>query len=76
MIVALAAGSKPTMVTNPLEPAETMTAYIVQVVSGDAQRGSSIYYSLFAVGLLLFIMTLALNIFSHWFVRRFREEYE
>jgi phosphate transport system permease protein len=76
MIVALAAGSKPTMVTNPLEPAETMTAYIVQVVSGDAQRGSSIYYSLFAVGLLLFIMTLALNIFSHRFVRRFREEYE
>lgn len=76
MIVALAAGSKPTMVTNPLEPGETMTAYIVQVVSGDAQRGSTIYYSLFAVGLLLFVMTLALNIFSHWFVRRFREEYE
>lgn len=76
MIVALAAGSKPTMVTNPLEPGETMTGYIVQVVSGDSQRGSTIYYSLFAVGLLLFVMTLALNIFSHWFVRRFREEYE
>lgn len=76
MIVALAAGSKPTMVTSPLEPAETMTAYIVQVVSGDTQRGSTIYYSLFAVGLLLFVMTLVLNIFSHWFVRRFREEYE
>jgi phosphate transport system permease protein len=76
MIVALAAGSKPAMVTNPLEPGETMTSYIVQVISGDAQRGSTIYYSLFAVGLLLFVMTLALNIFSHWFVRRFREEYE
>jgi phosphate transport system permease protein len=76
MIVALAAGSKPGMVANPLEPGETMTAYIVQVVSGDAQRGSTIYYSLFAVGLLLFVMTLALNIFSHWFVQRFREEYE
>lgn len=76
MIVALAAGSKARMVTNPLEPGETMTGYIVQVVSGDAPRGSSIYYSLFAVGLLLFIMTLGLNIFSHWFVRRFREEYE
>ena len=76
MIVALAAGSKPGMITNPLEPGETMTAYIVQVVSGDTQRGSTIYYSLFAVGLLLFVMTLALNIFSHWFVRRFREEYE
>lgn len=76
MIVALAAGAKAQMVRNPLEPGETMTAYIVQVVSGDAPRGSSIYYSLFAVGLVLFIMTLALNIFSSWFVRRFREEYE
>lgn len=75
MIVALAAGSKPQMVTDPLQPGETMTGYIVQVVSGDAPRGSSIYYSLFAVGLLLFVMTLALNIFSNWFVRRFREEY-
>jgi phosphate transport system permease protein len=76
MIVALAAGSKAQMVTNPLEPGETMTGYIVQVVSGDAPRGSTIFYSLFAVGMLLFVMTLALNIFSHWFVRRFREEYE
>lgn len=76
MIVALAAGSKAQMAKNPLEPAETMTGYIIQVVSGDAQRGSTIYYSLFAVGLLLFVMTLLLNIFSHWFVRRFREEYE
>ncbi len=76
MIVALAAGSKAQMVTNPLQPGETMTGYIVQVVSGDAPRGSTIYYSLFAVGLLLFVMTLALNIFSNWFVRRFREEYE
>lgn len=76
MIVALAAGSKAQLVTDPLEPGQTMTGYIIQVVSGDAQRGSSIYYSLFAVGLLLFVMTLALNIFSHWFVRRFREEYQ
>lgn len=76
MIVALAAGSKAQMARNPLEPAETMTGYVIQVVSGDAPRGSSIYYSLFAVGLVLFVMTLALNIFSHWFVRRFREEYE
>lgn len=76
MIVALAAGSKPAMVTNPLEPGETMTSYIVQVISGDAPRGSTVFYSLFAVGLLLFVMTLALNIFSHWFVRRFREVYE
>jgi phosphate transport system permease protein len=76
MIVALAAGSKAQIARDPLQPGETMTGYIVQVVSGDAPRGSTIYYSLFAVGLLLFVMTLALNIFSHWFVRRFREEYE
>lgn len=76
MIVALAAGSKAQLATDPLEPGQTMTGYIIQVVSGDAQRGSTIFYSLFAVGLLLFVMTLALNIFSHWFVRRFREEYQ
>jgi phosphate transport system permease protein len=76
MIVALAAGSKAQLATNPLEPAQTMTGYIVQVVSGDVSRGSNVYFSLYAVGLLLFVMTLGLNIFSHWFVRRFREVYE
>jgi phosphate transport system permease protein len=76
MIVTLAAGAKAQMATDPLQPAQTMTAYIVQVVSGDVARGSNIYYSLYAVGLLLFFMTLVLNIFSHWFVRRFREVYD
>jgi phosphate transport system permease protein len=76
MIVALAAGAKAQMATDPLQPTQTMTAYIVQVVSGDVVAGSLVYKSLFAVGLLLFVMTLAMNIFSHWFVRRFREEYE
>jgi phosphate transport system permease protein len=76
MIVALAAGSKAQIARDPLQPAQTMTGYIVQVVSGDVSRGSNVYYSLYAVGLLLFVMTLSLNIFSHWFVRRFREEYD
>ncbi len=76
MIVALAAGSRAQIATNPLESAQTMTGYIVQVVSGDVVRGTNVYYSLYAVGLLLFFMTLGLNIFSHWFVRRFREVYE
>jgi len=75
MIVAIAAGSKAQIVSDPLGPGQPMTGYIVQVVSGDAPRGSTVYYSLFAVGLLLFLMTLGLNIFSNWFVRRFREEY-
>lgn len=76
MIVALAAGSRAQLARNPLESSQTMTGYIVQVVSGDVVRGTNIYYSLYAVGLLLFVMTLSLNIFSHWFVRRFREVYE
>lgn len=76
MIVALAAGSKAQMARSPLEPAQPMTGFIVQVVSGDVVAGSTVYLSLFAVGLLLFCLTLILNIFSHWFVQRFREEYE
>ena len=75
MIVALAAGSKAQLARDPLQPAQTMTGHIVQVVSGDVVRGVMPYYP-YAVGLLLFAMTLALNIFSHWFVRRFREEYD
>jgi phosphate transport system permease protein len=55
---------------------QAMTGYIVQVLSGDVVQGSTVYHSLFAVGLLLFCMTLAMNIFSNWFVTRFREEYQ
>ena len=76
MIVALAAGSKAQLTANPLEPMQSMTGYIVQVFSGDVVVGSTPYLSLFAVGLLLFVMTLALNIFSQWLVARFREVYE
>jgi phosphate transport system permease protein len=76
MIVALAAGSKAQLSANPLEPMQTMTGYIVQVFSGDAVAGSPPYLSLFAVALLLFLMTLGLNVFSQWVVARFREEYE
>jgi phosphate transport system permease protein len=76
MIVALAAGSKPQLTANPLEPMQTMTGFIVQAFSGDVVVGSTPYLSLFAVGLLLFFMTLALNMLSHWVVARFREAYE
>ena len=76
MIVALAAGSRAQMNFNPLDGAQTMTAYVVQVVSGDVVAGSTVYKSLFAVGLLLFLMTLLMNIISQWFVARFREEYQ
>ena len=76
MIVALAAGSKPQLTANPLEPMQTMTGFIVQAFSGDMVVGSTPYLSLFAVGLLLFFITLALNLLSHCMVARFREEYE
>jgi phosphate transport system permease protein len=76
MIVSLVAGSRPRLSWNPLEGAQAMTSYIVQVVSGDVVAGSTVYKSLFAVGLLLFLMTLGMNIISQWFVSRFREEYQ
>ena len=76
MIVALAAGSKAQLTANPLEPMQTMTGFIVQAFSGDVVVGSTPYLSLFAVGLLLFAMTLALNMISHRVVARFREVYE
>ncbi|HSJ43374.1 MAG TPA: phosphate ABC transporter permease subunit PstC [Euzebyales bacterium] len=75
MIVALAAGNLPSMTFNPFEQIQTMTAYIVQAVQGEAPRGSLTYESIFAVGALLFLMTLLLNIAAARFVRRFREEY-
>lgn len=76
MIVALAAGSRPQLVANPLEPMQTMTGFIVQVFSGDVPVGSPPYLSLFAVGLLLFAITLVLNLISQWVVTKFREVYE
>jgi phosphate transport system permease protein len=76
MIVALAAGSKPQLSANPLEPMQTMTGFIVQAFSGDVVVGTPPYLSLFAVGLLLFVLTFALNLLSQWVVGRFREAYE
>ncbi len=76
MIVTIAAGQNPTLTLNPTVPIMTMTAYIVQVSSGDTPAGSLAYQTLFAVGMTLFVLTLLLNIFSFWFVRRFREKYE
>jgi phosphate transport system permease protein len=52
-----------------------MTAYIVQVSLGDTPTGSLEFRTIFAVGMALFLMTLALNVVSHWVVRRFREVY-
>lgn len=76
MIVSVAAGANPVLGFDPFQSVMTMTAFIVQIVKGDAPYGTTIYYTLFAVGTTLFLMTLVLNIFSFWFVRRFREKYD
>ncbi len=76
MIVTLAAGQNPRLGLNPLVPVMTMTAFIVQVSLGDTPAGSLAYKTIYAVGMTLFVITLALNVFSFWFVRRFREKYE
>ncbi len=76
MIVTIAAGQNPTFTLNPFVPIETMTAYIVQVSMGDTPTGSLEFKTIFAVGLSLFCITLAMNLASQYFVRRFREVYE
>ena len=75
MIVAVAAGNRAQLTANPLESVQTMTAYIVQVASGDTGTGTLTFNTIFAVGTTLFLMTLILNIVSYIFVRRFREIY-
>ncbi len=76
MIVFIAAGSLPNLTANPLEPIQTMTAYIAQVATGETEQGSLVFKSIFAVGTLLFVMTLGMNILGRWFVARYRQRYE
>ena len=76
MIVAVAAGQSPNFTFDPTVAVETMTAYIVQVSLGDTPAGSLAYKTIFAVGATLFVMTFLMNLFSHWFVRKFREVYD
>lgn len=75
MIVAIAAGATPNLTANPLESVQTMTAYIVAVSLGDTPQGTVVYYSIFAVALLLFLITLAMNLGANAIIRRFRERY-
>jgi phosphate transport system permease protein len=76
MIVAIAAGAGPAFTFNPFKGAETMTGHIVRISGGDLSYNSIDYNSLFAIGLLLFLITLGLNVISQVVVRRFREVYE
>ena len=76
MIVTLAAGQNPRLGLNPFVPVMAMTAFIVQASLGDTPAGSLAYRTIYAVGMSLFTITLVLNVFSFWFVRRFREKYD
>jgi phosphate transport system permease protein len=76
MIVLLAAGSTPNFTLNPVEPIQAMTAYIGVTATGDISTGSLDYKSVFAVGTVLFVLTLAMNMVSIRLVRRYREVYE
>ena len=75
MILAVAAGMQPNLTFNPMEPAATITSYIVQVALGDLPHGSVGYQTIFAAGLTLMVITLGFNLLGHWMRRRFREAY-
>ena len=75
MVVAIAAGMQPNFTWNPMEPAATITAYIVQVSLGDLPHGSIGYQTIFAAGLTLLLLTLTFNVFGHILRKRYREVY-
>lgn len=75
MIVSVAGGSTPSMSMDVTNSIQTMTAYIVQVSTGDAGYGTTIYYSIYAVGMTLFVFTLIMNLLAQFISRKFREEY-
>ncbi|MXW65160.1 MAG: phosphate ABC transporter permease subunit PstC [Bacteroidetes bacterium SB0662_bin_6] len=75
MIVTLAAGAMPNLTANPTESVQTMTAFIVNVSLGDTPQGTVEFYSLFAVGLVLFLMTLSMNFLANLIIRKYRERY-
>ena len=76
MIVLIAMGQQPNLTFDPREAAETMTAFIAATGAGDVPTGSLEYKTIFAVGALLFVLTLVMNVFAIRLVRKYREVYE
>ena len=76
MIVAVAAGAGPNFTFDPFQAAETMTGHIARISGGDLSYNTIDYTSLFAIALMLFLVTLVLNLISQRVVERFRERYE
>lgn len=75
MIVTIASGSSKNLTFDITQSMQTMTAYIVEVTGGDAPVGSTIYFSLYAVAMTLFVFTLIMNLLARYISRKFREEY-
>lgn len=75
MVLAIAAGQNPNMTLDPTEGAATITAYIVQMSLGDLPHGSLAYQTIFAAGLVLFLLTLSFNVMGMYLRKRFREVY-
>lgn len=73
MIVTIAAGARPTLTFNPLVSVQTLTAFIAQASQGDNPHGSTSYYALYAVGMLLFLITFTMNVLAHRMIRRKKE---
>jgi phosphate transport system permease protein len=76
MIVLIAVGSTPNLTFSPVKSVQAMTAFIGTTATGDIPTGSTIYKTIFAVALLLFLMTLAMNLVSIRLVRRYRQVYD
>jgi len=75
MIVTIASGSAKNFTLNITQPMQTMTAYIVEFTSGDAGSGTVGYYSLYAVGLMLFAFTMLTNLVAKYITKKYRREY-
>jgi len=75
MILAVAAGMQPTLSFNPMEPAATITSFIVQVAMGDLPHGSIGYQTIFAAGLSLMLLTLCFNMAGYYLRKKYREAY-
>ncbi|MGD6872736.1 phosphate ABC transporter permease subunit PstC [Sutcliffiella horikoshii] len=75
MIVTIASGSTKNFTFDITQSMQTMTAYIVEVTGGDAPAGSTLYYSLYAVAMTLFVFTLIMNLIAQYISRKYREEY-
>lgn len=75
MILTIASGSSKDFTFDITQSMQTMTSYIVEITSGDASTGTTMYYSLYAVALTLFVFTLIMNLFARYISRKFREEY-